>query len=43
VTISIGIAHLRGRDANLDTLLSEADAAMYSAKEGGRNSVVVSR
>lgn len=42
VTISIGIAHLRGRNANLDTLLSEADAAMYSAKESGRNSVVVS-
>jgi diguanylate cyclase (GGDEF)-like protein len=42
VTISIGITHLRGRNANLDTLLSEADTAMYAAKEGGRNSVVVS-
>jgi diguanylate cyclase (GGDEF)-like protein len=41
VTISVGIAHLRGRNANLDTLLSEADSAMYAAKESGRNSVVV--
>jgi diguanylate cyclase (GGDEF)-like protein len=41
VTISIGITHLCGRNADLDTLLNEADAAMYSAKESGRNRVVL--
>ena len=41
VTISIGITHLCGRNADLDTLLNEADAAMYSAKVSGRNRVVL--
>ena len=41
VTISIGLSHLNGRDANFDTLLSEADKAMYAAKGSGRNRVMV--
>lgn len=43
VTISVGLSHLEGRDANFDTLLSEADRAMYAAKESGRNRVMVDR
>ena len=41
VTISIGLSHLHGRDANFDTLLNEADKAMYAAKGSGRNRVMV--
>lgn len=38
-TVSIGISGLQGRDDNLDTLLSEADTALYTAKRTGRNRV----
>jgi diguanylate cyclase (GGDEF)-like protein len=38
VTVSIGVATLAG-DANLDTLMSQADDALYDAKHGGRNRV----
>lgn len=41
VTVSIGVAELAGRPANLDMLLSEADAALYEAKSRGRNRVSV--
>jgi two-component system, cell cycle response regulator len=40
VTISIGIAALRGRDDNAPNLLKRADQALYRAKRDGRNRVV---
>ena len=39
VTISIGIALLRNPAANLDSLLAEADRALYEAKHNGRNRI----
>jgi diguanylate cyclase (GGDEF)-like protein len=40
VTISFGVAQLdRLRDASLEEWLERADAALYRAKEGGRNRV----
>lgn len=36
-TVSIGIAAAQGDDANIDMLLSRADAALYRAKADGRN------
>jgi diguanylate cyclase (GGDEF)-like protein len=38
-TVSIGIAHLRPDDLDLDTLLARADSALYQAKHQGRNRV----
>ena len=39
VSVSIGVAvHARGE--NLDSVLARADAALYAAKEAGRNRVV---
>ncbi|MBL8298997.1 MAG: GGDEF domain-containing protein [Rhodanobacteraceae bacterium] len=40
ITISIGVAVLTGRDAQLDDLLRRADVALYAAKRGGRDRVV---
>ncbi len=40
VTVSIGVAMLAG-SVNLDTLMSQADAALYDAKHAGRNQVCV--
>jgi two-component system, cell cycle response regulator len=40
VTISIGIAALRGREDNAASLLKRADQALYRAKRDGRNRVV---
>jgi len=40
VTLSIGLAALRGRDDNAATLLKRADQALYRAKRDGRNRVV---
>jgi diguanylate cyclase (GGDEF)-like protein len=40
VTASIGVAYsARPRGVSLDDLLSLADAALYAAKEAGRNQV----
>ncbi len=43
VTVSIGVATCAGRDAvtTPDALVAAADAALYAAKRGGRNRVVV--
>jgi two-component system, cell cycle response regulator len=40
VTISIGIADLRGKDDNSAAILKRADQALYRAKRDGRNRVV---
>jgi two-component system, cell cycle response regulator len=40
VTLSIGIAALRGHDDSAATLLKRADQALYRAKRDGRNRVV---
>lgn len=41
VTVSIGVASLSaGGDEGVETLISHADEAMYSAKKAGRNRVV---
>jgi diguanylate cyclase (GGDEF)-like protein/PAS domain S-box-containing protein len=39
-TVSIGITTQREKETNLDILLSEADRALYRAKDAGRNCVV---
>jgi diguanylate cyclase (GGDEF)-like protein len=42
VTISLGLAALSaGEKRSFEELLKEADDALYSAKEAGRNRVVV--
>ena len=41
LTVSIGVAGGRGRDLTVETLIRDADAAMYSAKSLGRNQVYV--
>jgi len=40
VTISIGLANLRGKDDDAASLLKRADQALYRAKRDGRNRVV---
>ena len=39
ITASFGVATLAAGDTSLDTLLARADAALYRAKNGGRNRV----
>jgi diguanylate cyclase (GGDEF)-like protein len=41
VTVSVGVAHLRPRDADVSALLGRADRRLYDAKRGGRNRVEV--
>jgi diguanylate cyclase (GGDEF)-like protein len=37
--VSIGVATLAEANTNIDTLLSQADEALYAAKNAGRNRV----
>ncbi|PKM07802.1 MAG: hypothetical protein CVV14_06790 [Gammaproteobacteria bacterium HGW-Gammaproteobacteria-4] len=41
MTLSIGVAAFAGRDANLDALIRRADAALYAAKDAGRDRAVL--
>ena len=41
VTISVGLSYSRGANRTLDQLLTEADKAVYAAKDRGKNKVVV--
>jgi two-component system cell cycle response regulator len=41
VTLSVGIAAYRGANDSGDALIARADAALYRAKQGGRNRVEI--
>jgi diguanylate cyclase (GGDEF)-like protein len=41
MTLSIGVAAFDGQDANLDALIRRADAALYAAKDAGRDRAVL--
>ena len=43
VTVSIGVAHASGSEKDSQTLIQIADAALYQAKNSGRNRVVVAQ
>jgi diguanylate cyclase (GGDEF)-like protein len=38
-TVSIGVASLDATHASIDALIHDADAALFAAKEAGRNCV----
>jgi diguanylate cyclase (GGDEF)-like protein len=40
-TVSIGVSTLSDKNSNIDSLLNQADKALYKAKESGRNMVCV--
>ncbi len=42
ITISLGISMLQQQDQHIETLLSRADAALYKAKQSGRNQLCTS-
>ena len=42
VTVSLGVADAHAEGDALDILLGRADAALYAAKQGGRNQIAVS-
>ncbi|HVL84306.1 MAG TPA: GGDEF domain-containing protein [Pseudonocardia sp.] len=39
VTVSIGVAHRAGRPSDMEPIIGEADALLYTAKQAGRNAV----
>ena len=39
VTTSVGISEAMIKDADLNTMMTEADRALYASKSNGRNSV----
>jgi diguanylate cyclase (GGDEF)-like protein len=41
VTVSIGVSLASPDDADVRPLIDRADAALYEAKRGGRNAVVL--
>ncbi|MGI6622068.1 MAG: response regulator [Acetivibrionales bacterium] len=41
VTFSAGIKQITGKERNIEQIINDADKAMYQAKKGGRNKVVV--
>jgi len=43
LSVSIGVAEYRSDDSSIEDVISRADAALYQAKEQGRNKVIVSR
>lgn len=43
ITISIGVVTMKDVRTNIDTLISQADSALYEAKHAGRNRVCVHR
>ncbi|WP_161974443.1 GGDEF domain-containing protein [Piscinibacter terrae] len=42
LTISVGLSHWQGDEDQLATMMARADAALYRAKQGGRNRVMTS-
>ncbi len=42
ITISLGVSTLQPQDQQIETVLNRADAALYKAKQGGRNRLCTS-